>query len=52
RVDDHPHFFFEDENRLVDAPADAVALQRLPDPPPGTEIAKIDVVIRLRRRPV
>lgn len=50
RVDDHPHYFYEDENRLVDAPASAVALSRVPEPPEGTEIAKIDVVIRLRRR--
>lgn len=50
RVDDHPHYYFEDENRLTDAPADAVRLASLPEAPPGTEIAKIDVVIRLRRR--
>ena len=49
RVDDHPHYYYEDENRLTDAPADAIALARMPDAPPGTEIAKIDVVIRLRR---
>lgn len=49
RVDDHPHFYFEDENRLTDAPADAIRLARMPDAPEGTEIAKIDVVIRLRR---
>lgn len=49
RVDDHPHFFWEDEDRLTDAPAEALAFARLPEVPEGTEIAKIDVVIRLRR---
>ncbi len=49
RVDDHPHFYWEDEQRLTDAPADAVRFERLPDAPAGTEVAKIDVVIRLRR---
>ncbi|RMF33922.1 MAG: transcriptional repressor [Alphaproteobacteria bacterium] len=49
RTDDHPHFYFEDEGRLVDAPPLEMAFARLPETPRGTEIAKIDVVIRLRR---
>jgi Fur family iron response transcriptional regulator len=49
RVDDHPHYFWEEEGRLTDAPVDAVAFARTPDAPAGTAIAKIDVVIRLRR---
>jgi Fur family iron response transcriptional regulator len=49
RVDDHAHFYWEEEDRLTDAPADAVAFARLPEAPPGTGIAKVDVVIRLRR---
>lgn len=48
-ISDHAHFFWEDEGRLFDAPADAVRFERLPEPPQGAEIAKIDVVIRLRR---
>jgi Fur family iron response transcriptional regulator len=50
RMDDHPHFYWEDSAALTDAPADQLEIARLPQPPEGTEIAKIDVVIRLRRR--
>jgi Fur family iron response transcriptional regulator len=46
---DHPHFFWEDEGRLSDAPAEELEITRLPKAPEGAEIAKIDVVIRLRR---
>jgi len=46
---DHPHFFWEDENRLTDAPADQLEIARLPEAPDGAEIASVDVVIRLRR---
>ena len=49
RTDDHPHFFWEDDSRLTDAPADQLEIRRLPDAPAGAEIAKVDVVIRLRR---
>jgi Fur family iron response transcriptional regulator len=49
RMDDHPHFYWEDSAELTDAPADQLQFTRLPDAPAGTEIAKIDVVIRLRR---
>ncbi|BAQ68218.1 transcriptional regulator, Fur family [Rhodovulum sulfidophilum] len=49
RVDDHPHFFWEDEHRLSDAPAGSLEIARLPEAPEGAEISKIDVVIRLRR---
>ncbi|MDO6726589.1 MAG: iron response transcriptional regulator IrrA [Cognatishimia sp.] len=46
---DHPHFFWEDDRTLVDAPADQLKIVGLPDAPEGAEIAKVDVVIRLRR---
>src|SRR6056297_137516 len=46
---DHPHFFWEDENRLSDAPADELEISQLPKAPDGAEIASVDVVIRLRR---
>ncbi|MEM6825245.1 MAG: iron response transcriptional regulator IrrA [Pseudomonadota bacterium] len=49
RVDDHPHFFWEDSATLTDAPADELEITRLPKAPQGAEIAKVDVVIRLRK---
>ncbi|MFY9210375.1 MAG: iron response transcriptional regulator IrrA [Aestuariivita sp.] len=47
---DHPHFYWEDEGRLTDAPADQLEITRLPQAPAGAEIASVDVVIRLRKR--
>lgn len=49
RMDEHPHFYWEDSARLTDAPADAVRITGLPDAPAGTTISRVDVVIRLRR---
>lgn len=47
---DHPHFFWEDEQYLTDAPAEDLVISRLPNAPEGAEIASVDVVIRLRRK--
>ena len=49
RMDDHPHFFWEDTAELTDAPADQLSIAQLPLAPPGAEITRVDVVIRLRR---
>lgn len=49
RVGDHPHFFWEDSAELTDAPAEELQIARLPRAPAGAEIARVDVVIRLRR---
>ena len=49
-TDDHPHFFWEDEARLTDAPAEELEIKRLPKAPDGAEVSKVDVVIRLRRK--
>jgi len=49
RTDDHPHFFWEDTQTLSDAPTEQLEIMRLPDAPQGCEIARVDVVIRLRR---
>jgi len=50
RMEDHPHFYWEDSQALTDAPAEELEIARLPAAPDGAEIAKVDVVIRLRRR--
>ena len=46
----HHHFFIEDKNDLLDIPAADVLLGKAPTPPEGYEIARIDVVVRLRRK--
>ncbi|WP_300037882.1 Fur family transcriptional regulator Irr [uncultured Roseobacter sp.] len=47
---DHPHFYWEDDGRLTDAPSDQLVIAQVPDAPDGAEIASVDVVIRLRRK--
>lgn len=49
RTEQHPHFYWEDVGELTDAPSDSIEFARLPAAPAGTEIAKVDVVVRLRR---
>src|SRR3954451_19081004 len=46
----HHHFFIEGENALVDIPDTDVVVGATPVPPEGYEIARIDVVVRLRRK--
>ena len=50
RLDDHPHFYWEDGAHLTDAGTEPMRIANLPDAPDGMEIAKVDVVIRLRPR--
>jgi Fur family transcriptional regulator, iron response regulator len=49
RTDDHPHFYWEEEGRLVDAPADELEIARLPRAPDGATVSSVDVIIRLRK---
>ncbi|SMH35449.1 iron response transcriptional regulator IrrA [Mesorhizobium australicum] len=45
---DHHHFYVEGENKVLDIEAGPVTVSNVPAPPPGMEIANIDIVIRLR----
>lgn len=47
---DHHHFFVEGENALLDIPEAEVLVDRMPEPPEGYEVARIDVVVRLKRK--
>jgi Fur family transcriptional regulator, iron response regulator len=49
-VADHHHFFHETRAELEDIASVAVDLSSLPEPPAGTEIQRVDVVIRLSDR--
>ena len=48
-VSDHHHFFVEGEGRLIDM-KQGVGIADLPEPPEGTEIVAVEVVVRVRRR--
>ncbi|MEJ1966741.1 MAG: Fur family transcriptional regulator [Gammaproteobacteria bacterium] len=47
-----PHYHFHDEatGALTDVAVPDVEFSRLPPPPPGMEVAGIDLVIRLRKK--
>ncbi|WP_367716499.1 iron response transcriptional regulator IrrA [Nitratireductor sp. GISD-1A_MAKvit] len=49
-VSDHHHFFYEEDETVFDIPTGAVEVRNLPEPPEGTEIANVDIVVRLRRK--
>jgi Fur family transcriptional regulator, iron response regulator len=49
-VDPHYHFHDLSSGALIDVPVPDVEFSRLPAPPPGTEFAGIDLVIRLRKK--
>jgi Fur family iron response transcriptional regulator len=44
------HFFVEGEDELLDIPGAEVIVGKTPEPPEGYEIARVDVVVRLRRK--
>jgi len=48
-IGNHQHFYCEDEGRLIDIPGETIAVAGVPTPPKGTEIERVDVVIRVRR---
>ena len=49
-IGDHHHFYFEDRGLLSDIPGDNVHIDGLPRPPAGTEIERVEVVVRLKSR--
>ncbi|MGB0506546.1 MAG: Fur family transcriptional regulator Irr [Pikeienuella sp.] len=50
RTEEHPHFYWEDEAKLTDAPTGSIEFARLPEAPAGMDISKIDVVIRIKKQ--
>ena len=50
RTDEHPHYYWEDDGRLTDAPNDAIRLAGAPKLPEAARLSRVDVVIRLRRK--
>src|SRR5689334_20525731 len=48
-VTEHHHFFIEGDNALVDIPGAEAIVGNMPAAPEGFEIARVDVVVRLKR---
>ena len=48
-IGDHHHFFDEDTGELADIPGNEVELTKLPAPPIGARISRVDVIVRLKR---
>lgn len=44
----HHHFYLEGRNELMDIPGQEVVIDRMPEPPEGFEVDRVEVVIRLR----
>jgi Fur family iron response transcriptional regulator len=49
-VGDHHHFYIDAEQRLIDIPGDKVEVLGLPSPPSGSEIDRVDVIVRIKAR--
>src|ERR1700747_732374 len=45
---DHHHFFCEETSKLEEIPGQDVVVSGFPLPPLGTEICRVDVIIRVR----
>jgi Fur family transcriptional regulator, iron response regulator len=49
-VSEHHHFFVEGENALVDIPNADVIVDKMPSAPEGYEVARVDVIVRVKRK--
>ena len=49
-VTTHHHFYLENNHELVDIPDPHLVLSKMPDVPEGYEIARVDMVVRLRKK--
>jgi len=47
-ISDHHHFFYPESGSLKDIPGDQVTMQVLPAAPEGTQIERVDVIVRLK----
>ena len=47
-TDDHHHFFCETSGALHDIAGDDVTVSGIPAPPDGTEISRLEVIVRVR----
>jgi len=46
---EHHHFLLEDDGELYDIAGANLSVSNLPQPPDGLRVARVDVIVRLRR---
>ena len=46
---DHHHFFHEDTARLQDIPGDEILIAKVPEPPSGTTVERVDIIVRISK---
>ena len=47
---DHHHFFQDETNRLGDIDGDQIDIGTLPEPPAGTAVSRVDVIVHVQRK--
>ena len=45
----HHHFYCEDDGTLMDIDGEAIAVAGVPAPPEGSQVERVDVIVRLKR---
>ena len=45
---DRHHFFLEETEEVIDMPDGFISVANLPEPPEGTEVSRVDVIVRVR----
>jgi Fur family iron response transcriptional regulator len=49
---DHHHFYCEDDGTLMDIDGASIAVEGIPAAPPGAQVDRVDVIVRLKRQPL
>ena len=49
-VGPHHHFFLEQDGSLQDIPGEHISVDGVPVAPQGTEVERVDVIVRIRRQ--
>lgn len=45
---DHHHFFNVDRGKLTDIPGTILGVSKLPPPPKGTQVSRIDIIVQVQ----
>ena len=49
-IGDHHHFYCEEDGALMDIDGDSIEVSGVPQPPPGSKLKRVDVIVRVTRR--